>query len=215
MMDSRKELEQLYAQIDKLKDQSLEYLKRNVRGQKKREEIHERIEELLSRVKALLEGKAVEFEDEVRRHAGRLRLTPGVRARESGLTRIKGIGSTFVQGLQEIGVTTPEKLLKLGASSRSRRKLGEELGISERVVLNWVNSADLMRIKGVGEEYTYLLDEAGVDTVPELAQRNPANLYQKMAEVNQQKRLVRRLPSEAEVEDWIAQAKKLPRVIHY
>jgi predicted flap endonuclease-1-like 5' DNA nuclease len=214
-MNSRKELEQLHAQIDKLKDQLREYLKRNVRGQKEREEIHERIEELLNRVKALLEGKAGGFEDEVRRHAGRLRVTPGVRARESGLTRIKGIGSIFVQGLQEIGVTTPEKLLKLGATSRSRRKLAEALGISERVVLNWVNSADLMRIKGVGEEYTYLLDEAGVDTVPELAQRSPANLYQKMAEVNQQKRLVRRLPSEAEVEDWIAQAKKLPRAIKY
>jgi predicted flap endonuclease-1-like 5' DNA nuclease len=72
-----------------------------------------------------------------------------------------------------------------------------------------------VRIKGVGEGYTDLLSEAGVDTVPELAQRNPANLHQKIIEVNEQKQLVRRAPSQAEVEDWVAQAKELPRVIKY
>jgi len=74
---------------------------------------------------------------------------------------------------------------------------------------------DLFRINGVAEEYADLLEEAGVDTVPELAQRNPANLYQKLVEVNEAKQLVRRLPTESQVAGWVAQAKELPRVINY
>jgi predicted flap endonuclease-1-like 5' DNA nuclease len=83
------------------------------------------------------------------------------------------------------------------------------------LVLEWVNHVDLFRIKGVGSEYADLLEAAGVDTVPELAQRNAANLQQKMAEVNATKKLVRRLPVLSQVEDWIKQAKTLPRVIKY
>jgi predicted flap endonuclease-1-like 5' DNA nuclease len=232
-MDNLKELKQLTTQIDRLKVKSLEYLKRNIRAQGKRQEINDRVEELFDRIKSLLEGKPSDFEAEIDRVASRLRVTPGVRwralrwrmgklttarrarARARGLTRIEGIGSLFAQRLQEAGVTSTQKLLSLGASPRGRRQLAEDIGTSERMILDWVTSADLMRIKGVGEEYTYLLDEAGVDTVPELAQRNPANLYQRLVAVNARKRLVRRLPSEAEVEDWVAQAKKLPRLIRY
>jgi predicted flap endonuclease-1-like 5' DNA nuclease len=83
------------------------------------------------------------------------------------------------------------------------------------LILEWVNHADLFRIKGVGEEYADLLEEAGVDTVPELAQRNPANLHAKLGEVNAAKKLVRRLPTAAQVTDWVDQAKALPRVITY
>ncbi len=67
----------------------------------------------------------------------------------------------------------------------------------------------------MAEEYSDLLEEAGVDTIPELAQRNPENLYPKLVEVNQQKRLVRQLPSQRQVADWVAQAKVLPRKIFY
>lgn len=88
-------------------------------------------------------------------------------------------------------------------------------GISHGLVLEWVNHVDLYRIKGVAQEYSDLLEEAGVDTVPELAQRNAANLHAKMVEVNDAKKLVRQLPSEKQVASWVDQAKKLPRVIQY
>jgi predicted flap endonuclease-1-like 5' DNA nuclease len=78
-----------------------------------------------------------------------------------------------------------------------------------------VNHVDLFRIDGVGEEYADLLEESGVDTVPELAQRKPANLHKKMVEVNEEKKLVRKLPAASQVEGWVAQAKKLPRVVKY
>ncbi|MDD3673594.1 MAG: DUF4332 domain-containing protein, partial [Synergistaceae bacterium] len=71
------------------------------------------------------------------------------------------------------------------------------------------------RIKGVGSEYAELLEAAGVDTVPELAKRKTDNLVAKMAEVNEAKKLVRRVPTTRQVEDWIGQAGKLPRVIQY
>jgi predicted flap endonuclease-1-like 5' DNA nuclease len=83
------------------------------------------------------------------------------------------------------------------------------------LILEWVNHVDLFRIKGVGEEYADLLEEAGVDTVPELAQRNPETLYQKLLEVNGEKKLVRQLPSQTQVQSWVDQAKNLPRVIAY
>jgi predicted flap endonuclease-1-like 5' DNA nuclease len=83
------------------------------------------------------------------------------------------------------------------------------------MILEWANHLDLYRIKGVGSEYSDLLEEAGVDTVVELAQRNPENLYQKLVEVNNAKKLVRKMPVQSQVADWIEQAKKLPRVLQY
>ncbi len=75
--------------------------------------------------------------------------------------------------------------------------------------------ADLFRIKGVGEEYADLLEAAGVDTVPELGQRNAVSLLAKMTEVNEAKKLVRALPTEEKVSDWVEQAKQLPKKLTY
>jgi len=96
-----------------------------------------------------------------------------------------------------------------------REEIAAVTGISEKLVLRWVNQADLYRIRGIGKEYAELLEAAGVDTVPELAQRVPANLCEKMAEANAQRNLVRHLPALAQVESWVTQAKELPRRIHY
>ena len=128
---------------------------------------------------------------------------------------IEGIGPVYAEKLIAIGITTVEALLKKGASPKGREKLAEKTGISGKLILEWVNLADLFRIKGVGEEYSDLLEEAGVDTVPELAQRNAENLYAKLREVNAAKELVRRLPAQSQVADWVAQAKALPRVVTY
>jgi len=128
---------------------------------------------------------------------------------------VEGIGNVYAQRLIAVGITTTNKLLKKGATPQGRDELAQKTGISSTLILEWVNHADLFRIKGVGEEYSDLLEEAGVDTVPELAQRNPENLYAKITEVNQQKSLVRQLPSQRQVSDWVMQAKSMPRKIHY
>ena len=131
------------------------------------------------------------------------------------LTEIEGIGEFYAQKLQEAGIRTTQALLEKGASPQGRKEIAEKTDISENLIMEWVNHVDLFRIKGVGEEYSDLLEEAGVDTVPELAQRNPENLHQGLVAVNQEKKLVRQLPTQAQVSDWIEQAKRLPRVITY
>lgn len=117
--------------------------------------------------------------------------------------------------LIQAGIQKSETLLERGASRPGRAEISRETNIVEPVVLKWINDLDLARIKGVGVKYSDLLEEAGVDTVVELAQRNPANLYKKLVEVNEEQNLVEAMPSEQEVADWVAQAKELPRVITY
>jgi len=138
--------------------------------------------------------------------------------KESTMTKlidIEGVGEAFAGKMKKAGVASIETLLKKGASPKGRKELAEKSGISEAKILEWVNHADLFRVKGVGSEYSDLLEAAGVDTVPELAQRKAENLFQKMTEVNQAKKLVRRLPVLSQVTDWIEQAKHLPRIIQY
>ena len=128
---------------------------------------------------------------------------------------IEGIGETYARQLKMIGISTTEALLERGSTPNGRDEIAEKSGISGKLVLEWVNRADLFRIKGVGEEYSDLLENAGVDTVVELAQRKPENLYEKMVSVNQAKKLVRKLPTLEQVKSWVEQAKKLPRVVTY
>jgi len=131
------------------------------------------------------------------------------------LEDVEGIGKVYAQKLAGAGVAGTQDLLMKGATPHGRKAIAEKSGVSDTLILEWVNHVDLFRIKGVGSEYADLLEAAGVDTVPELAQRKPANLQQKMAEVNATKKLVRRLPVLSQVEDWVKQAKALPRVIQY
>jgi predicted flap endonuclease-1-like 5' DNA nuclease len=131
------------------------------------------------------------------------------------IRRIEGIGEVYAGKLEELGIRTLEALLEQADTPQKRKVLAERTGISEKLILEWANLADLFRIKGVGEEYSDLLEEAGVDTVVELAQRNPEHLHAKLAEVNAAKKLVRRLPSLREVTSWVEQAKSLPRVLQY
>jgi predicted flap endonuclease-1-like 5' DNA nuclease len=133
----------------------------------------------------------------------------------ANLLDIEGVGEVYAGKLKAAGVASTGALLKLGATPKGRQEIAEKSGISEKLILEWVNHVDLFRIKGVGEEYADLLEEAGVDTVPELAQRKAENLLEKMTAVNAEKKLVRRLPVLSQVIDWIGQAKKLPRVVTY
>ena len=128
---------------------------------------------------------------------------------------IEGIGPVYKKKLKAVGVATTEKLLELGGTPKGRKDLAEKAGIDESLILEWVNLSDLFRIKGVGSEYSDLLEEAGVDTVVELSKRVPANLFAKMVEINEAKKLVRKMPVEKQVADWVDQAKKLHRLVSY
>ena len=129
------------------------------------------------------------------------------------LTEIEGIGDSYAAKLAETGITTLENLLETCCEQKARKAIAEKSELSEKQILNWVNRADLTRIKGVSTQYADLLECAGIDSVPELGTRNAANLQLKMIEVNNEKNLVRKTPVLSQVEDWIAQAKSLPRIV--
>ena len=131
------------------------------------------------------------------------------------IEEIEGIGPVIGEKFRAAGVNSTDKLLERGATKKGRKELAEATGISEARVLKFVNMADLFRITGIGQEYSELLEVAGVDTVPELAQRKPENLAAKMEEVNAEKKLTRKTPSVTEVTKWVAEAKTLSRVIEY
>lgn len=129
------------------------------------------------------------------------------------LSEIEGIGDVYSTKLETAGITSLENLLKTCCTKKGRKEIAEKSGVSEKLILGWVNRADLSRVKGISTQYADLLKCAGVDTIPELTQRNPENLQVKMSEVNEEKNLVRKVPTVSQVEDWVAQAKELPRII--
>jgi len=133
----------------------------------------------------------------------------------ASIDAIEGIGVKNATTLRKLRVRTTEALLKAGATRKGRKDLAAAAGLSEHQILEWVNRADLFRVKGVGEEYSDLLEAAGVDTVKELRSRNAASLLAKMTETNEKKRLVRRLPTESMVTRWVAHAKGLPPMVEH
>ena len=128
---------------------------------------------------------------------------------------IEGIGAVYAEKLKAAGVNTTDDLLAKCAKPAGRKALEEATGISGKLILTWTNHADLMRIDGVGPQFSELLEAAGVDTVKEFQHRVPANLQPKLEEVNAQKNLVNRVPALKEVEKMVEQAKELPAVVEY
>jgi len=128
---------------------------------------------------------------------------------------VEGIGPAYAAKLEAAGVKTTDDLLERGARPKGRAELETATGISGAKILEWVNHADLCRLDGVGSEYSDLLEAAGVDSPAELAHRVPANLAAKLAQVNEAKKLVRRVPTETVVAGWVEQASKLPKIVEH
>jgi predicted flap endonuclease-1-like 5' DNA nuclease len=131
------------------------------------------------------------------------------------IEEIEGIGKVLGDKLRAAGVQDTAALLARCAGPKDRAALAEATGIPAKLVLKFANRADLMRVKGVGEEYADLLEAAGVDTVPELAQRKAANLHAALEAANAAKKLVRQVPGLKAVEGWVAAAKEMPRALTY
>ncbi len=138
---------------------------------------------------------------------------PAAPERKGDIEEIEGIGPAFAEKLRGADVSSIDALLEKGATPEGRSALVEQTGIDAVRVLRWVNHADLIRVVGIGPEFAELLEASGVDSAPELAQRNVDNLVTALTETNDARSLVRRVPTAAEVTDWIEQAKALPRVV--
>ena len=128
---------------------------------------------------------------------------------------IQGIGPVYAEKLNAVGIETVEDMLEKGKDAKGRKALEAETGIRGDLILTWVNHADLFRIKGVGPQFSELLEASGVDTVKELRNRNAKNLAAKMLEVNEAKHLCKRTPVEKEIQKYIDLAKELEPVVTY
>jgi predicted RecB family nuclease len=131
------------------------------------------------------------------------------------ISAIEGIGPSYADRFKAAGIKSVEALLDAGSDQNGRKQVAATTGISEKLVLKWVNMADLFRIKGIAGQYAELLECAGVDTVKELAQRNAQSLHEKMAAANEEKKVVRMLPALTIVQSWVSEAKTLPRKVNY
>lgn len=131
------------------------------------------------------------------------------------IEELEGVGPVLGEKLRKVGVKDTDSLLTCSRTTKDRKSLAAESGLTTKQILKFANMVDLFRIDGVGSEFAELLEAAGVDTVPALAHRNPVNLTQMMAAKNEEKKLTRRVPSEKEVTKWVAQAKTLPRILEY
>ena len=128
---------------------------------------------------------------------------------------IEGIGETYAKKLNNVGVKTMDDLMAKGGTPMERVKLAAAVGLTENQILEWVNRADLQRVKGIGSEYADLLETAGVDTVAELAQRNAEFLADRLRAVNQVKQITPNVPGTQLIEEWILKAKSLPKTVEY
>jgi predicted flap endonuclease-1-like 5' DNA nuclease len=131
------------------------------------------------------------------------------------LAEIEGIGPANAAKLNKAGVRGTNGLLQMGGSKKGRQELSKATGFSPKTILGWVNRADLFRVKGIGAQYSDLLEAAGVDTVVELSKRKPETLLESMTKVNAKKNLVNQLPALNIVRDWVKNAKSLKRAVEY
>lgn len=131
------------------------------------------------------------------------------------LEYVEGIGNKYAGKLRKAGVASTNALLEMAANPKGRDEIAKTSGISKKLILEWANHVDLMRITGVGSEFADLLEAAGVDTVVEMGKRKPENLHETMMATNAKKKLVRRVPGVGQIKRWVASAKKLKRVISH
>ena len=128
---------------------------------------------------------------------------------------IQGVGDVYAQKLTAAGIITVDDILEKGKTPKGRKELEETTGIPGKLILTWVNHADLFRVKGIGPQFSELLEASGVDTVKELKTRKAENLVAKMQEVNEAKHLTKVVPTVAQIQEMIDQAKELEPMVTY
>ena len=163
----------------------------------------------------LLSKRAGDEQSEIFTGAGIYKNIEHEDVRSEDIRNIEGIGTVYSEKLNAIYISSIWDLLEAGKTREGRIDLAEKTGISIKLILRWVNLADLFRVEGVGKEYSQLLESAGVNTVVDLSRRNPRNLYAKLVQTNNERNLVKEVPSQEIVESWIQRAKTLSRKISY
>ncbi len=128
---------------------------------------------------------------------------------EYDVEAIEGIGPIRGALLRDLGIRTADDLLRAASSSRAQLALAKEVGVSNEVLMKWLSRGDLLRIRGIGTQYSGLLEAAGVNSVADLSTRNAGFLRQTLKTINKDKKLVKRIPPARTIRDWVDDAKTL------
>ena len=128
---------------------------------------------------------------------------------------IEGIGPKYASKLALAGIATSEDMLDLCSDPEGREAVVEATGLGMEKILRWANLADLMRINGIGPQFSELLEAAGVDTVKELRHRNAENLTLTLDDVNARRSLTRVTPASTTVAKWVERARQTKPRISY
>ena len=131
------------------------------------------------------------------------------------IDEIEGIGPSYRAKLESADIRDTENLLEACRHRKGRKGVSAQTGISEKLLLEWSNMADLMRVSGIGPQNAELLEASGVDTIAELRHRNPVNLAIQMRRVNAKKRLCKTTPTADRLDVWISQAKNITSKISH
>ena len=131
------------------------------------------------------------------------------------LGELRGVTDSVLNSLKAQGLGDSDSLLEATKTPQNRKSLASASGVDPKTILELANRADLARIKGIGRVYSDLMEEAGVDTVKELANRLPVNLHAKLIEINTTRQFTQRPPSVEQVSDFVEQAKSLPAMLEY
>ena len=128
--------------------------------------------------------------------------------KETPIIEIVGIGKNYVKTMEIAGFLDVESLI--GLDRDGIKKLAEKTKISEKLIDKWAEHADLMRIDGIGPEYAEVINEIGINSVKEFAQRNPNNTLDRIMKLNKEKpNMFRRPPTLTMIKDWIKEAKSI------
>ena len=119
---------------------------------------------------------------------------------------IKDLDPGMQAKLEQAHIHTVEDLLNATNTPQQRTALSKQLNVASSQMTDWINRADLMRLKGVGKEMANLLEESGVDSCKELQHRKPDKLQAKLKEINDAKHLTHHAPTMAQVEEWITES---------
>jgi predicted flap endonuclease-1-like 5' DNA nuclease len=129
------------------------------------------------------------------------------------VSKLRGISLEVRRKLKRQGISYTHQLLREAGSTEQRRRLAERSRIDEVALLRLVRRADLARVKGVGAIFADMLEMIGVDQVATLAEQDPLDLRARLYQLNAVERLARRAPTLDEVQQWISQARALPRLV--
>ncbi len=126
------------------------------------------------------------------------------------VAELEGITSHHIEQLHTQGIHTTGQLLERSATATARMHLADTAHLDLSQLEELVHMADLCRVADITQAHVRQLYDIGVYSIPKLAYRRPATLYEQLAAQSP-----RHHPSMVQLEAYIAHAKRLKKMLHH